>query len=108
MIRIVKLSIRSEHEDDFVAQFEGSKSKIFSQAGCRMVYLLRDQSKSGVFFTLSIWDSVDDLDAYRASDLFGGIWPVVKTWFAEAPEAWSTDSLGGIPTDSLLSLAKNQ
>ena len=91
MIRIVKLTFKSEHVQDFLEHFETVKTDINSFPGCKGMKLLREQDSSNVFFTYSEWNSNEDLENYRRSELFGGIWPKVKKWFAEKPEAWSVD-----------------
>jgi quinol monooxygenase YgiN len=90
--RIVKMTFTQEKCDEFQAFFSEIKSQIEMQSGCEGVRLLRDQNpESGIFFTYSIWDNQASIDAYRQTDLFGMVWPKVKKWFADKPEAWSTD-----------------
>jgi quinol monooxygenase YgiN len=51
---------------------------------------LKEENETGVYFTYSVWDSQEHLDAYRFTPLFKMVWPKVKEWFADKPEAWST------------------
>lgn len=92
MIRIVKLTFKPEHVEDFLNHFQTVKNDINSFPGCLGMKLLRDQDKRNVFFTYSQWKNNSDLDNYRRSELFGGIWPKVKLWFDDKAEAWSVDS----------------
>jgi heme-degrading monooxygenase HmoA len=39
--------------------------------------------------TISKWDDVESLNAYRDSKLFGEVWPATKALFKEGPEVWS-------------------
>ncbi|MEX1001746.1 MAG: antibiotic biosynthesis monooxygenase [Crocinitomicaceae bacterium] len=92
--RIVKMTFKADKKDDFQSFFNGIKDQIAAQAGCHEVRLLRDQSDSGIFFTYSVWNDQTALDQYRETDLFAKVWPTVKEWFAEKPEAWSTELVG--------------
>ena len=92
--RIVKLTFKREHCDEFQTFFNEIKDQIAAQNGCLGVKLLRESGDSGVFFTYSQWDDQKDLDAYRQTDLFGMVWPKVKEWFNDKPEAWSTNLVG--------------
>ena len=42
--------------------------------------------------TYSHWNGPEDLENYRTSETFGKIWPTIKPWFAEKPEAWSVET----------------
>ncbi|MCG8573356.1 MAG: antibiotic biosynthesis monooxygenase [Flavobacteriales bacterium] len=88
--RIVKMTFEADRCQDFEEKFETIKDLIAGQEGCLGVRLLKEQTGSGVYFTYSEWESEADLNAYRKSDLFGEVWPTVKAWFKEKPEAWST------------------
>ena len=98
--RIVKMTFELDRCDDFEAYFTEIKDQIVAQPGCFEVSLLRDQAESGVFFTFSIWDAQSSLDAYRETELFGQVWPKVKSWFSDKPKAWSTDLVENSKLDS--------
>lgn len=89
IIRIVKLTFRPEHNDDFIKMYDSKRERIAQFEGCTGVKLLRDTTNHNVFFTYSTWQSVAHLDAYRESEFFVSTWTVVKTWFSEKPQAWS-------------------
>lgn len=91
MIRIVKLTFKPEHVQDFLEHFETVKHDINNFPGCKGMKLLQDQNSECIFFTFSEWNTNEDLDNYRKSELFGGIWPKVKKWFDQQAEAWSVD-----------------
>lgn len=88
--RIVKLDFKTEHIQEFKSLFEESKEKIISQKGCEKVEMLQDVNTKNIFFTYSLWASEEDLNNYRTSALFAGIWSKTKVLFNEKPMAWST------------------
>lgn len=93
MIRVVKLSFKSEHIHDFKLFFDERKMKIRSVEGCSHLELWQDIHDEGVFFTYSIWNSNDDLNRYRESELFQETWGTVKQWFKQKPMAFSSEQL---------------
>jgi heme-degrading monooxygenase HmoA len=90
MIRIVKLTLKPEHINDFLSHFETVKNDINSFPGCQGMKLLQGKKDENILFTYSQWATEDDLENYRKSDLFQSIWPTVKQWFESKAEAWST------------------
>ena len=91
MIRWVKLTIRPENIQDFIAHFDTVKLRINAFPGCKGMKLLRNQNDPRILFTYSEWESNEDLENYRKSELFGEVWPTVKEWFDEKAEAYSSD-----------------
>lgn len=91
MTRLVKLTLKEEHVSDFITHFDTVKEKINAFPGCKGMKLLRDKNTPGIVFTFSEWESEDDLENYRISELFASIWPTVKLWFDQKAEAWSTE-----------------
>lgn len=91
--RIVKMTFRPEEVGHFVEQvFEQSKASIRVFPGCRHMELLRSRAQpNNVLFTLSFWESENDLERYRQSELFQQTWAKTKVLFAEKAEAWSVD-----------------
>ena len=88
--RIVKMTFRPNQVDTFLHDvFEHSKAGIRAFPGCRSMELLRETSRPNVLFTLSIWESPEDLEAYRQSELFQSTWAKTKILFDDKPEAWS-------------------
>jgi heme-degrading monooxygenase HmoA len=89
IIRIVKMSFAPEKTDEFLRIFDSSKQQIRSFEGCRHLELLNDADQKNIFFTYSYWESENDLNNYRNSPLFKGVWAGTKLLFNEKPEAWS-------------------
>ena len=89
IVRIVRLTLKQEHIAAFERLFHAHHNAIESQPGCRGVELLTDPSHPCVRGTLSRWDEESDLNAYRASALFGEIWPSTKVMFDAPPMVWT-------------------
>lgn len=89
LIRIVRMTFQEDKVDGFLEIFEASKNKIATMPGCNSVELLQDYNDSTIFSTYSIWDSEEDLNNYRKSELFGGVWKATKALFAAKPVAFS-------------------
>ncbi len=89
IVRLVKMTFRPEEVGTFQALFEGWRHRIIAFPGCRQLELLHDARDSRVFFTYSEWNGPADLEAYRTSDVFANVWPVVKKLFAEPADAWT-------------------
>ena len=93
MIRIVKMTFEEEQIEEFKALFETIKDKIRACDGCEQLRLLQDENSPNIFFTYSHWKAVENLNAYRNSDLFIKTWKTVKPWFAAKAEAWSVKEI---------------
>ncbi len=93
MIRIVKLTFQEDKVAEFRAIFEGSKDKIRNFPGCNRLELLHDINDSNVFMTYSYWNSEKDLNNYRNSDLFKGVWAKTKLLFNDKPQTWSVEQI---------------
>jgi len=89
--RIVKMEFKAEEISSFLANFENVKHKIRSFPGCMYLKLLRDKNDPTIYFTYSKWQEVSDLEAYRHSDLFKGVWATTKPKFRSKAQAWSVD-----------------
>lgn len=89
LIRIVRMEFRPEEVATFLRLFDGVKSRIRSFAGCRDLYLLRDEAQDNVYYTYSIWDGVSSLEHYRASALFRDTWKQTRALFAAPAQAHS-------------------
>lgn len=92
-VRIVKLSFAEENIDVFKANFETVKYKIRAFEGCQLLELYQDKHNSSIFFTYSYWNTEEDLEHYRNSELFKGVWAKTKPLFNAKPEAWSVDKI---------------
>lgn len=91
MTRLVKLTLKKENIGDFITHFDAVKEKINDFPGCKGMKLLQDKNTSNIVFTYSEWETEEDLENYRKSELFASVWPTVKQWFEEKAEAWSTE-----------------
>ena len=91
------MSFEPTKVDEFLSNFETNKIKIRQFNGCQFLELYRDKNNTNVFFTYSYWDSENDLNNYRASELFKQVWAKTKPLFNAKPEAWSFDKMVSLP-----------
>lgn len=91
--RIVKMSFIPGKEEEFKSVFRDNWQLIRNFEGCRHVELLQDKETSSVFFTYSVWESEECLNAYRNSELFKRVWGATKLLFNNRAQAWSVDEL---------------
>lgn len=89
--RIVKLTFQAAAIEAFEKIFEESKNKIKAREGCHHVELLQVREMPNVFFTFSIWENEEALDAYRHSELFVHTWAKTKALFSDKPAAWTVE-----------------
>lgn len=92
-VRIVKMSFHEENIPAFLENFELNKNKIRNATGNRLLELYQDKTNKCIFFTYSHWETEEDLENYRKSELFKTVWAFTKKLFNEKPEAWSVDKL---------------
>ncbi|WP_040282118.1 putative quinol monooxygenase [Psychroserpens damuponensis] len=96
LIRIVKLSLDPLRIEEFLNNFESQKEHIRGFEGCEFLELYRDKYNTNIFFTYSYWQTEADLENYRHSNLFQGIWAKTKPMFNGKPEAWSVNKLASL------------
>lgn len=96
LVRIVKLSFEPAKIKEFLTNFEMVKEKIRNFDGCQFLELYRDQNDTNIFFTYSYWNTEDDLNNYRHSELFKAVWAKTKPLFNAKPEAWSVDKFASL------------
>jgi quinol monooxygenase YgiN len=89
LIRIVKLTFKSENSVKFEQIFKETKQYIQDFEGCISLELLQDKTNPNIFFTHSQWSSEEYLNKYRNSDFFNKVWRKTKVLFDAKPEAWS-------------------
>ena len=92
-VRIVKMGFHEDKVEAFLDNFEEVKLNIRNFPGNRFLELYRDKNDPTVFFTYSYWETEDDLENYRNSDLFIEVWAFTKQLFNKKPEAWSVDKV---------------
>ena len=90
-VRIVKMSFEATKIDLFLANFNDNKENIRKSKGCELLELYRDKTNTNVFFTYSYWETENDLENYRNSELFKNVWSKTKILFNDKPHAWSVD-----------------
>lgn len=93
IVRIVKLSFREEEIDRFKEILVESKEKIKSFPGVIYLEMLQDINDPTIFFTYSHWESEQDLENYRHSELFKNTWAKTKPLFSAPAKAWSNNRL---------------
>ena len=91
--RIVKMEFKEEDVPTFLANFEVVKERIRSFPGCTFLELYQDKNDKAIFFTYSRWIDEADLENYRTSELFKGVWSQTKPLFRARATAWSVDTL---------------
>ncbi|OAQ41745.1 hypothetical protein A5893_01120 [Pedobacter psychrophilus] len=89
IVRLVKMVFNESEIDNFKSIFESAQLKIAKMQGCLKVDLRQEIDKPEIFFTISHWESENDLENYRKSELFINTWKLVKPLFKEKAEAWS-------------------
>ncbi|MDB4161258.1 antibiotic biosynthesis monooxygenase [Bacteroidia bacterium] len=83
------MTFKPEETANFLDYFETIKDDIASAPGIVSLRIYQDTNNSNVVFTHSKWLSDSYLDAYRASEIFGKVWPKTKALFDDKPMAWS-------------------
>lgn len=92
-VRIVKMEFQNDRTEEFKSNFEKAKEKIRNTKGCRLLELYRDKTHTNIFFTYSYWETEQDLENYRNSDLFKNVWTKTKPLFNAKSMAWSVDKI---------------
>lgn len=93
LIRIVRMTFQPDKVEEFRAIFIESKEKIRAREGCEYLELWQDIHQPEVFMTHSHWQTEEDLNAYRHSELFKTTWAKTKALFADKPQVFSVKSL---------------
>ncbi len=89
LIRIVRMTFKEEHREEFLAIFKSNQARIEAMPGCFKVELMQDWDDPKVFITYSTWKDQQALEAYRNSELFRGVWKQTKALFAQRAQAFS-------------------
>ena len=101
LVRIVRMTFQEDKLLNFHAIFDQSKHHIRAFPGNHYLELLSDPDNPAVRITYSLWNSADDLDAYRQSELFRTTWAATKVLFAEKPIAFSGEPLEKVRSEGL-------
>jgi quinol monooxygenase YgiN len=91
------MTFAPEHIERFRSVFNSHWKTIAGFEGCTHLELFQDQNDPQVFFTYSHWNTEQDLENYRQSDFFRGVWGQTKTYFSAPPQAWSVKKMDGMP-----------
>ena len=92
------MELKPDSEALFLAIFEHAKEDIRAQKGCLGIELLRGTIKEEMLiWTISLWQTPEDLDLYRSSPLFKKTWAAVKPLFAARAQAWTLTSIEVLP-----------
>ena len=89
IVRIVKMEFEQAKVNAFLDLFNSTRDKIAGFEGCKGLELLTGVGAANLFFTYSTWNSEQDLENYRNSELFKQTWGKTKVLFSNKPEAWS-------------------
>lgn len=87
--RKVTMFFKPENRTDFLQVFEESKTHIRNFPGCLHLQLIEDIENNCCICTSSIWESENDLENYRKSELFRATWAKTKPLFSDKPQAKS-------------------
>ena len=94
IVRIVEMSFKQEHVEDFKLLFDERKEKIRSFPGCLYLELLQGTlAETTTFTTYSHWESEQALENYRYSELFADTWKKTKSMFSDKARAKSYERL---------------
>jgi quinol monooxygenase YgiN len=83
IIRYVRLQFSPEDGKKFLALYRSVESRIKAREGCLHLELWQEALNESAFTTLSHWKHLEDLEAYRKSELFKGVWSQVKPMLLE-------------------------
>lgn len=88
--RIVRLTVKDTAASEAFQEIYRSRNPFKNGVkGCRDVKVMKDVNDENVYYTVSIWDHNDDLEAYRESEYFAETWPMVKAQLSKRAEAFS-------------------
>jgi heme-degrading monooxygenase HmoA len=90
------MSFHEEKIPAFLENFELMKTQIRNAPGNRFLELYQDKKNKSIFFTYSYWETEEDLENYRKSELFNEVWSFTKKLFNNKAEAWSLDKLASL------------
>ena len=97
--RIVKITLAPGKRNDFITLFNTVSPSIHAFTGCLEVEIMKDIQNENIAFTYSRWQSENDLENYRKSNLFEGTWSKAKLMFAQKAEAWSLENIKFAPNE---------
>jgi quinol monooxygenase YgiN len=93
IVRLVCMKVKPERMAEFRRIYEEVCDRIRAFPGCTFLQLLADTDGESNLYTISHWRSAEDLDGYRHSAFFRGVWERLKPLFRDKPWAQSTTVL---------------
>lgn len=93
IVRLVCMKVKPEKLAEFRRIYEEACDRIRAFPGCTFLQLLLDTDGECNLYTISYWQSADDLETYRHSSFFRGVWERLKPLFRDKPWAQSTTVL---------------
>ena len=87
------MTFQEDRVEDFLKVFHEYKDRIRGVEGCNHLELLRDINQPNILMTYSFWEHPENLENYRHSELFKGVWKQTKALFVDKPQAWSVEQL---------------
>ena len=89
LIRLVRLPASEASLPRLRAVLAEVMPTVRQQRGCTHLELLADHDQPTVLYTLSHWNSDNDLQRYRQSEIFAQVWPRLKAELGDRPSAVS-------------------
>jgi len=93
IVRLVCMKVRLDKLAEFRRIYEEACDRIRAFPGCLFLQLLIDTDGEANLYTISHWRSAEDLEVYRRSSFFRGVWERLKPLFRDKPWAQSTTIL---------------
>ena len=88
--RVVRLTVKDAAAKEAFQEIYRSRNPYKNGVkGCQDVKVMKDVNEDNVYYTVSLWDRNEDLEAYRQSDYFAETWPMVKAQLSKRAEAFS-------------------
>ena len=96
--RIVAMDLLPDKEEAFLNIFDRAKLQISAMHGCLGLEVLKGQEHGQLsIWTISFWESEEDLEHYRSSGLFRETWTAVKPLFSGKARAWTLTPIEHLP-----------
>ncbi len=89
IIRVVQMHFQREVVAQIEARLLAQAPKVRDFPGCLYLALHRDAESPETFYSISHWESLEALEAYRQSSLFRDFWAELKVYFAHPARAFT-------------------
>ncbi len=89
IVRIVRMVFPPDLREPIAQKLLAQAPKVRAFAGCEGLALHLDSERSGVFYSISRWASLEALETYRNSELFRTFWAELRPHFIEPPQAFT-------------------